>query len=107
MIKLRLLLRADIPNLPQIRPTYRADTILKVEKSGTGIEVGWRLVEQKLPEPFDKRALYDFDDDAQALVRSRLERSEGVYQRVAEDSATGKLVGLLEVEIQDWNNTAN
>jgi streptothricin acetyltransferase len=106
VIHLRPLRLADIPNLPQIRPTYTSETILRVEKSGGGLEVGWRLVEQRLPKPFEKGALYDFDDSAQAVIRARLERSDDAYQQIAEDRTSGRVVGLVEVEIQNWNNTA-
>ncbi len=104
MINLRPLRPADIANLPQIRPTYVSQTILHVEKNGSGLEVGWRVVEKDAS--FDKGALYDFDDTAQTQIRARLERPDDTYQRVAEDTTNGKLVGLLEVEIQTWNNTA-
>jgi ribosomal protein S18 acetylase RimI-like enzyme len=106
MINLRPIEPDDIPNLPQIRPTYTSPTILGVEKSGNGLEIGWRLVERALSQPFDKGTLYDFDEVAQAEIRARLARPDDIYQRVAVDEATGQLVGLLEVEIQAWNNTA-
>ncbi len=106
MIELRSLQPEDIPNLTQIRPTYQSNTILVVEKSGSGIEIGWRLVEQSLPGPFDKATLYDFDEVAQAEIRARLARADDTYQRVAVNTSTGQLVGLLDVEIQGWNNTA-
>jgi ribosomal protein S18 acetylase RimI-like enzyme len=104
MIALRPLSADDIPNLPQIRPTYQSATILEVERSGTGIEIGWRLIERELPRPFDKGALYDFDEKTQGEIQGRLARPDDTYQRVAEYS--GRLVGLLDVEIQYWNNTA-
>jgi streptothricin acetyltransferase len=105
MIDLRTLELQDIPNLVQIRPTYITDTILVLARSGSGLEVGWQLVEKKLPEPFDKGTLYDFTKDEQDLVYSRLLRPDETYQRVAEYN--GRLVGLVEVELQDWNNTAH
>jgi len=106
LIELRPLREEDIPNLPQIRPTYVTNTILAVEKSGEGLEVGWRLVERSLPKPFDKGTLYDFDEAAQAEIRDRLARPHQTYQRVADNTSTGQLVGLLEVQIRDWNNMA-
>lgn len=104
MINLRPLTPEDIPNLPQIRPTYKSSSILEVERSGTGLEIGWRLVERDLPQPFDKGTLYDFDEIAQAEIRARLERPDDTYQRVAESS--GLLVGFLDIELQSWNDTA-
>jgi ribosomal protein S18 acetylase RimI-like enzyme len=104
MINLRPLVSDDIPNLPQIRPTYKSSSILEVEKSGSGLEIGWKLVERNLPQPFDKGTLYDFDEIAQAETRARLERPDDTYQRVAESS--GQLVGLLDIELQPWNDTA-
>src|SRR5512143_3392569 len=101
-IGLRPLTAADLPNLPQIRPTYRTDTIYAVEKSGSGCEVGWRLVER--PHPFDKGTLYDFGPEQQAQIGERLMRPDDTYQTVAEIG--GRLVGFVEVEIQHWNNTA-
>jgi GNAT superfamily N-acetyltransferase len=106
MISLRPLQPDDIPNLPQIRPTYTSPTILGLEKSGDGLEIGWRLVERALPQPFDKGTLYDFDEVVQAEIRARLARPDETYQRVAVDEATKRLIGLLEVEIQAWNDTA-
>lgn len=104
MINLRPLTLDDIPNLPQIRPTYKTSRILEVEKSGTGLEIAWRLVERDLPQPFDKGTLQDFDERAQADIRARLERPDDAYQRVAESD--DQLVGLLDIELQPWNDTA-
>jgi ribosomal protein S18 acetylase RimI-like enzyme len=104
MINLRPLEPGDIPNLPQIRPTYKATSILALEKSGTGLELGWQLVEHALPQPFDKGALYDFDEIAQGDILARLERPDDTYQRVAEYN--DQLVGLLDMELQPWNDTA-
>lgn len=102
-IPLRPLTLQDIPQLPQIRPTYRSSTILSVERIGDGIEIGWNLVERPLADPFDKGTLYDFDADAQDKIRERLSRPDDTYQRVAEYE--GRLLGLLDAEIQHWNNT--
>ncbi len=102
-ITVRPLTADDIPNLPQIRPTYRSPSILAVERTGDDIEVGWRLVERVLPEPFDKGTLYDFGPHEQDQIRERLSRPDDTYQRVAE--LGGRLVALLEAEIHYWNNT--
>jgi streptothricin acetyltransferase len=103
-IIIRPLTESDVPNLTQIRPTYTSPTILVVEQKGTGINTGWQLVERSLPQPFDKGSLYDFGEYERHTIRERLNRPDDTYQRVAEHN--GRLVGLLEVEIQDWNDTA-
>jgi GNAT superfamily N-acetyltransferase len=106
MISLRPLEPEDIGNLPQIRPTYISPTVLRVEKSGDGLEVGWKLIEHTPPQPFDKGTLYDFDEVVQSEVRARMVRPDTSYQRVAVNEESGRLVGLVEVEIQMWNDTA-
>src|SRR5258708_34117950 len=103
-IILRPLEEADIPNLVQIRATYQTPIILPVERSGSGLNIGWRLVEHMLPQPFDKGTLYDFDEEARAAIRERLTHPDETYQRVAELS--GRLIGLVEVQLQTWNHTA-
>jgi streptothricin acetyltransferase len=102
---LRPLELSDIPNLPQIRPTYQTSTRLTVEKTGSGLAVGWQLVEQPLSKPFDKGRLYDFDANAQDIIRERLLRPDDTYQRVAVYNE--RLVGLVELDIQYWNNTVS
>lgn len=104
MITLRALSADDIPNLPQIRPTYRSATILQVDRVGSGFEVGWQLIEHALDKPFDKGAGYDFTPEVQDIIRERLTRPDDVHQQVAETN--GKLVAFVEVELQAWNNTA-
>jgi ribosomal protein S18 acetylase RimI-like enzyme len=103
LINLRRLTIADIPNLPQIRPTYRTTTILSVERTGEGISTGWQLQEKRLTQPFDKGELYNFDVAAQENIRERLLRPDDTYQRIAEFN--GRLIGLLELDLQYWNNT--
>jgi streptothricin acetyltransferase len=105
MINLRPLEMADIPNLTQIRPTYKSQSILVLERSGSGLETGWQLTEKELPEPFDKGTLYDFNKDEQEAILSRFLRPDDTYQRVAEYN--GHLVGLLDLEIHYWNDTVN
>ncbi len=105
MITLRELTSADIPNLTQIRPTYRTNTILELERTGSGLQVGWKLVERELETPFDKGSGYDLNEIMQADIAERFLRTDDVYQRVAEFE--GRLIGFLEVELQHWNNSAN
>src|SRR5882724_3789784 len=101
MITLRPLESADISNLSQIRATYSSPTTLVLEKSGQGLTTGWQFVER--PIPFNKGTLYDFDADALVAIQHRLEHPTRTYQRVAEED--GRLVGLLDMELQEWNNT--
>jgi len=105
-ITLRPLVLADIPRLAEIRAHYQSETILAVEHTGSGISSGWRLVERKLPVPFDKGALYDFGEAEQEAIRRRLQWPDNTYLRVAElTGSNSRLIGLLEMEIRDWNNT--
>ena len=106
MITLRALTADDIPNLVQIKTTFIASTVLSIERAGDGIELNWRLVEQALAIPFNRGTGYDFDAVAQLAVRERLQLVEQgeAYQRVADFE--GRLIGLVEVEIQEWNNSA-
>src|SRR5260221_4716980 len=103
MINLRPLTAEDIPNLPQIRPTYKASTMLTLERSGEGLDIGWRLVEYQLARPYDKGKLYDFNESVQEEIRGRLSRADDTFARVAEYN--GRLVGIAEAEIHYWNNT--
>lgn len=104
LIELRELRSSDVPNLTQIRPTYKSKTVLHVERSGSGLEIFWRLNEQPLAVPFNKGAGYDFDEFVQADIAERLSRPDDTYQRVAE--YRGRLIGFVEVELQYWNNSA-
>ncbi|MFQ3534364.1 MAG: GNAT family N-acetyltransferase [Aggregatilineales bacterium] len=105
IIEIRPLTLEDIPRLPEIRPTYRTDTILTVERAGDGYSVSWQLSERRLAQPFDKGGLYDFTPQAQAGIRKRLERGTAAYQRVAVLNG-GRRVGLLDMTWEAWNETA-
>lgn len=106
MITLRALTVADIPNLAQIRTAFVAASVLHVERSGEGIATSWRLVETALDRPFQRGDGYDFDAASQDAIFARLERADQgeTYQRVADFE--GRLIGLVEVEIEEWNNSA-
>lgn len=97
------LTEADIPRLVEIRPGFVSGTALRVERLGSGLEAGWRLVECPLPEPFDKGHAYDFDANEQAAIRRRLRRGNGLHLVV---EWRGRIAGLLEVTPQEWNSTA-
>ncbi|PJF36531.1 MAG: hypothetical protein CUN49_05000 [Candidatus Thermofonsia Clade 1 bacterium] len=105
IIEIRPLTLEDIPNLPEIRPTYRTDTILALERSGQGYQVTWRLSERRLARPFDKGGLYDFTPEVQAAIRQRFKRGEAAYQRLAVLNGTRR-IALLDMEWQPWNQTA-
>lgn len=102
-ILIRPMTADDIPRLAEIRPSFTSDTVLDVEPLGSGITSGWRLVERRLDRPFDKGTDYDFDKQEQRLIRQRFERGDGLH-RVVEHN--GRIVGLLDVTPQEWNDTA-
>ena len=102
-VRIRPMTEQDIPRLAAIRPGFVSPTMLVVEKSGEGLEVGWRLVERLLPEPYDKGDGYDFNATERRNIQTRLRQGDGLHL-VAE--AGGRLVGVLDVTPQDWNNTA-
>jgi len=93
----------DIKRLPEICPSFVSPTVLAVERSGAGVESGWRLVEHPLPEPFDKGSGYDFDPTEQANIRRRFERGDGLHLVV---EYRGRLAGILDVTPEEWNSTA-
>ena len=86
---IRAMTEDDIPRLVEIRPGFVSDTVLAVEKTGSGIETGWRLVERRLARPFDKGHAYDFDREEQANIRARLRRGDGLHLVAERD---GRLV---------------
>lgn len=100
---IRPMIEADLPRLAEIRPGFTSDTVLHVEKTGSGLSVGWRLEERPLPRPYDKGRFYDFDEEEIGHIRRRFEAGDG-FHRVVEWK--GRLAGVLDVEPQHWNNTA-
>jgi ribosomal protein S18 acetylase RimI-like enzyme len=100
---IRPMTEADIPRLAEIRPGFVSPTMLAVERIGSGIESGWRLVERALPEPFDKGRAYDFTAREQAQVRERFRQGDGLHLVV---EWNGRIAGILDVVPQEWNNTA-
>ncbi|NLX10134.1 MAG: GNAT family N-acetyltransferase [Chloroflexi bacterium] len=100
---IRPMTEADVPRLVEIRPGFVSPTVLDVEKMGSGIEAGWRLVERPLPQPYDKGSRYDFDELEQGQILKRLRRGDGLHL-VAEHG--GRLVGILDAVPEEWNNTA-
>lgn len=94
---------ADVPRLAEIQPGFTSASVLDVERTGAGIEAGWRLVERTLDRPFDKGAGYDFDRSEQRNVLARLRRGDGLHLVVEQ---AGRLVGVLDVTPEEWNSTA-
>lgn len=99
---IRPMTEADIPRLAQIRPGFVSPTVLEIERTGSGIEVGWRLVERSLTVPFDKGRAYDFDSREQANIRERFRRGDGLHLIV---EANGRIAGILDATPQEWNDT--
>lgn len=93
---------SDADRLTEINPTFTSPTVLRVHKSGEGLEVSWRLEEVRLAEPYDKGAAYDFGPEDVEEIATRARRPDCLVL-VAE--AAGRLVGLLDMEIIAWNNT--
>jgi ribosomal protein S18 acetylase RimI-like enzyme len=100
---IRPMTETDIPRLVEIRPGFVSPTVLAVERTGSGLEVGWRLVERPLPKPFDKGRRYDFDREEQANIRQRFRRGDGLHLVV---EWNGRLAGILDVVPQEWNHIA-
>lgn len=93
---------ADIPRLAEIRPSFTSLTVLEVQRTGSGVEAGWRLIERPLPKPFDKGDAYDFDAVEQANIRRRFLQGDGLHL-VVENA--DRLVGILDATPQEWNST--
>ncbi|WP_162909597.1 GNAT family N-acetyltransferase [Aggregatilinea lenta] len=100
---IRRMTEDDIPRLVEIRPGFVSETVLAVERSGDGIEVGWRLVERPLLAPFDKGHDYDFDATERKNIRERLQRGDGLHLVAERDH---RLSGILDMLPQEWNSTA-
>ena len=92
----------DARRLTEINPTFVSPATLRVHKTGAGLQVGWRLEEEALAEPYDKGAAYDLDARDVEEISERAER-EDCLVLVAE--AGGRLIGLCDLEITEWNNT--
>lgn len=100
--QIRRMTEDDIPRLVEIRPGFVSDSVLAVDRSGSGIEAGWRLVERSLPVPFDKGHDYDFDPTERDNIRERFRRGDGLHLVAERDN---HLVGILDMLPQEWNST--
>jgi ribosomal protein S18 acetylase RimI-like enzyme len=94
----------DIPRLSEIDAEFESNSFLDVEKTVDGLQVAWRLVERPLDPPF-RSSDYGLNRQQREEVGVRLREGDGLYLAV-EDSHTGKLVALLDVERERWRDTA-
>lgn len=101
-ITIRPMTADDIPRLEDIQPGFTSATILEIERTGSGIETGWRLVERTLDQPYEKGSAYDFDRNEQRNIRERFQRGDGLHL-VAE--CGGRIVGILDMTPEEWNST--
>lgn len=101
-IQIRTMRKRDIPGLAAIRATFVSPTVLRVRKRIFDIQVTWELIEEVLPEPYDKREAYNLTPRDLEEISSRLSRKD-CLEWVAEDD--GKLVALYDLETMAWNNT--
>lgn len=93
---------SEVYRLREINPTFVSPATLRVHKTGAGLEVGWRLEEVTLPEPYDKGAAYDLTPEDLDEIAGRAMRDDCLVFVV---EAKGRLVGLYDLEILHWNNT--
>ena len=92
----------DARRLTEINPTFVSPATLRVHKTGTGLEVCWRLEEVPLSEPYDKGAAYDLTPED---VEEISERGGSGDSLVLVAEAEARLVGLYDLDVTDWNNT--
>lgn len=95
----------DIPKLIDIQPRFQTDKILRVEFTGESFTSGWQLVEVELDTPYDKGRGYDFNTSERENIRQRFAQNNTLFEVVIE-SATERIVGILDVEAREWNDTA-
>lgn len=102
---IRLMKETDIPKLADMRPGFVSNSILTVEKTGSGYAMGWQLVEVKLEQPYDKGHGYDFDRNERESISKRLKEQDSL-EKVVIDNASGNIVGILDVAVEAWRNVA-
>ncbi len=103
-LTIRPLTSADVPRLIEIDAEFESDRFLDVIKTSNGLEVSWQLIECPLEPPFSSRD-YSLSRQQRQEVSARLREGDGLYLAV-EDSHTGKLVALLDMERERWRDTA-
>jgi len=103
-VVIRPLALADVPRLSEIDAEFESDRFLDVEKTVNGLEVSWQIVERPLDPPF-RSTDYGLSRQQREEVSVRLRERDGLYL-AAEDTRTGKLMALLDVERERWRDTA-
>lgn len=102
---IRPLTERDIPKLIEIRPGFKTNVILQVERLGEGYTGGWQLVEVKIDPPYEKGSGYDFDATERENIRGRFAQDNTLLEVVVERDSE-RVVGVLDVEEREWNSTA-
>lgn len=92
----------DTPRLAEIDSNFESSVYLDVVKEMDGLSATWRLIRRPLDPPFVCTD-FDFDEKEQGVVGRRLVAGDGLWL-VAE--ARGRLVGMVDVERRQWNNSA-
>lgn len=103
--QIRLMKSDDIPKLADMRPGFVSDTVLKVERMGSGYAMGWQLVEAQLDQPYNKGRGYDFDRNERESIAKRLAEPDSL-EKVVIDNVSGRIVGVLDVATESWRNVA-
>ncbi|HBY96852.1 MAG TPA: hypothetical protein DEP84_23375 [Chloroflexi bacterium] len=102
-VVIRPLRYGDLVALDQIDPNFVSESYLDVETEREGGSITWRLVERPFKQPFQKEIGYRYD--TAELARTRLRLKEGRSLQLIAERA-GRLVAILEVEPEEWRNTA-
>jgi ribosomal protein S18 acetylase RimI-like enzyme len=99
-INIRPMAAADVARLAEIDSNFESSVHLDVRKEVNGLNVTWRLIERPLDPPF---VCNDFDFDAQERrqIARRFEAGKGLWL-VAEPEGSKRLVGMVDVQRQDW-----
>lgn len=95
----------DVPRLIEIDPSFTSDSVLRVQRSGEGYELAWKLLEVPLSKPFHKGSAYDFDATERSNIQQRLQRPDSL-EEVVIDRESGRVVGILDITIEDWRRIA-
>lgn len=102
---IRPMRKDDVARLTEIDPSFTSDSVLRVERVGTGIEIGWTLMEISLLQPYDKGRGYDFDPSERKHILERLQLPDSLEEIVI-DRETNRIVGMLDITIERWRNAA-
>ncbi|MCI0709665.1 MAG: GNAT family N-acetyltransferase [Chloroflexi bacterium] len=102
---IRPLTEWDIPKLIDIRPGFKTNVILQVQRLGEGYTGGWQLVEVEIDPPYEKGHGYDFDATERESIRGRFAQDNTLLEVVVERDSE-RVVGIVDVEEREWNSTA-